>query len=96
MAADGPTNGAKGDKDAATWLPPNKVSDASTSPAKPPLWPNTVSGSLKPSTTRLLWEGGQRHGDGNYEHVSLEGAKTAQALAFSLVAMIHEELIAVA
>jgi hypothetical protein len=24
MAADGPTNGAKGDKDAATWLPPNK------------------------------------------------------------------------
>ena len=25
MAADGPTNGAKGDKDAATWLPPNKV-----------------------------------------------------------------------
>ncbi|MFX1820968.1 HNH endonuclease family protein [Pseudarthrobacter sp. CC4] len=25
MAADGPTNGAKGDKDAATWLPPNKT-----------------------------------------------------------------------
>jgi hypothetical protein len=25
MAADGPTNSAKGDKDAATWLPPNKV-----------------------------------------------------------------------
>ncbi|MBT2247464.1 HNH endonuclease [Arthrobacter sp. BHU FT2] len=24
MAADGPTNSAKGDKDAATWLPPNK------------------------------------------------------------------------
>lgn len=24
MASDGPTNGAKGDKDAATWLPPNK------------------------------------------------------------------------
>lgn len=24
MAAHGPTNGAKGDKDAATWLPPNK------------------------------------------------------------------------
>ncbi|EMY34061.1 Excalibur domain-containing protein [Arthrobacter crystallopoietes BAB-32] len=24
MAADGPTNGAKGDSDAATWLPPNK------------------------------------------------------------------------
>ncbi|MGF9648916.1 HNH endonuclease family protein [Pseudarthrobacter oxydans] len=24
MAADGPTNGAKGDKDAATWLPPNE------------------------------------------------------------------------
>jgi hypothetical protein len=24
-AADGPTNSAKGDKDAATWLPPNKV-----------------------------------------------------------------------
>ncbi|HJV99517.1 MAG TPA: HNH endonuclease family protein [Arthrobacter sp.] len=25
MAADGPTNGAKGDRDAATWLPPNKA-----------------------------------------------------------------------
>jgi hypothetical protein len=25
MAADGPTNGAKGDKDAATWLPSNKT-----------------------------------------------------------------------
>lgn len=25
MAADGPTNAAKGDKDAATWLPPNKA-----------------------------------------------------------------------
>ena len=25
MAADGSTNGAKGDKDAATWLPPNKA-----------------------------------------------------------------------
>jgi dihydrofolate reductase len=25
MAADGPTNGSKGDKDAATWLPPNKA-----------------------------------------------------------------------
>ena len=25
MATDGPTNGAKGDKDAATWLPPNKA-----------------------------------------------------------------------
>jgi hypothetical protein len=25
MAADGPTNGAKSDKDAATWLPPNKA-----------------------------------------------------------------------
>lgn len=24
MAADGPTNAAKGDKDAATWLPPNR------------------------------------------------------------------------
>jgi hypothetical protein len=25
MAADGATNSAKGDKDAATWLPPNKT-----------------------------------------------------------------------
>lgn len=25
MASDGPTNGAKGDRDAATWLPPNKA-----------------------------------------------------------------------
>ncbi|MET3349492.1 UNVERIFIED_ORG: hypothetical protein ABID57_001164 [Arthrobacter sp. UYEF1] len=25
MAADGPANSAKGDKDAATWLPPNKA-----------------------------------------------------------------------
>lgn len=25
MVADGPTNSAKGDTDAATWLPPNKA-----------------------------------------------------------------------
>lgn len=42
---------------------------------------------------RLLWEGGQRHGNGQYEHVSLEGAKTAQALAFCLVSMLHEGVI---
>lgn len=42
---------------------------------------------------RLLWEGGQRHGNGTYEHISLQGARTAQALAFSLVALIHEGLI---
>jgi hypothetical protein len=44
MAADGPTNGAKGDKDAATWLPPNKafrceyVTRQTTVKAKYALW----------------------------------------------------------
>ena len=56
---------------------------------------NAAHGETLTKMMRLLWEGGQRHGDGNYEHVSLAGAKTAQALAFSLVAMIHEQLISV-
>ncbi|GIU55667.1 hypothetical protein NicSoilC12_14160 [Arthrobacter sp. NicSoilC12] len=54
---------------------------------------NASHGETITKMMRLLWEGGQRHGDGNYQHVSLAGAKTAQALAFSLVAMIHEGLI---
>ena len=57
---------------------------------------NAAHGETITKMMRLLWEGGQRHGDGNYEHVSLAGAKTAQALAFSLVAMIHEGLITTA
>ncbi len=36
LAVDGPTNQAKGDGDAATWLPPNKPSAAPTSPARSP------------------------------------------------------------
>ncbi len=44
---------------------------------------------------QTLWEGCDRHGSGNYAHISLEGARTAQALAFSLVAMIHEDVISV-
>lgn len=54
---------------------------------------NATHGDTITRMMRLLWEGGQRHGNGNYEHVSLEGARTAQALAFSLVALIHEGLI---
>lgn len=57
---------------------------------------NAGHGETLTKMMRLLWEGGQRHGSGHYEHVSLEGAKTAQALAFSLVAMIHEGLITTA
>lgn len=56
---------------------------------------NANHGETLTKMMRLLWEGGQRHGDGNYEHVSLEGAKTAHALAVSLVAMIHESVISV-
>ncbi|MDJ0315063.1 hypothetical protein [Arthrobacter sp. H35-D1] len=44
---------------------------------------------------RLLWEGGQRHGEETYEHVSLGGARTAHALATCLVSMIHEDVITV-
>lgn len=44
---------------------------------------------------RLLWEGGQRHGDEGYEHVSLAGARTAHALATCLISMIHEGVITV-
>lgn len=54
---------------------------------------NADHGETLTKMMRLLWEGGHRHGSGHYEHVSLKGAKTAQALAFSLVAMIHEGLI---
>jgi hypothetical protein len=34
MATDGPTNGAKGAKDAATWLPPNKALRSGASPSR--------------------------------------------------------------
>lgn len=53
MAVDGSTNSAKGDKDAATWLPPNRafrVCRTSNLRKKP----STVSGSPKQSTTQLL------------------------------------------
>ncbi len=57
MAADGPTNSAKGDKDAATWLPPNKafrceyVARQAAVKAKYNLWVtqaehNTITGIL--------------------------------------------------
>ncbi|WP_157365910.1 hypothetical protein [Arthrobacter sp. Leaf234] len=42
-----------------------------------------------------LWEGGERHGSEHYSGISEEGAKTAQALAFALVALLHEQVIAV-
>lgn len=57
---------------------------------------NANHGETITKMMRLLWEGGQRHGDGNYEHVSLEGAKTAHALAVSLVALIHEGVVSTA
>lgn len=44
---------------------------------------------------RLLWEGGTRHGEESYEHVSLPGARTAHALATCLVSMLHEDVITV-
>jgi hypothetical protein len=58
MAADGPTNGSKGDKDAATWLPPNKafrceyVTRQTAVKAKYKLWMtqaehNAIAGILK-------------------------------------------------
>lgn len=58
MAADGPTNSAKGDKDAATWLPPNRafrceyVARQTSEKAKYSLWVtqaehDAISGILK-------------------------------------------------
>lgn len=47
------------------------------------------------SMMRKLWAGGERHGSETYQHVSLDGAKVALALAFSLVSMLHEDVITV-
>lgn len=47
------------------------------------------------SMMKKLWTGGERHGSETYQHVNLDGAKTALALAFSLVSMLHEDVIAV-
>lgn len=44
---------------------------------------------------RKLWAGGERHGSETYQHVSIDGAKAALALAFSLVSMLHEDVITV-
>lgn len=44
---------------------------------------------------KKLWTGGERHGSETYQHVTMEGAKASLALAFSLVSMLHEDVITV-
>ena len=56
---------------------------------------NVPDKDLIVSMMRKLWAGGERHGSETYQHVSIPGAKTALALAFSLVSMLHEETITV-
>ena len=56
---------------------------------------NVPDKDLIVSMMRKLWEGGERHGSETYQHVSIPGAKTALALAFSLVSMLHEDTITV-
>ena len=56
---------------------------------------NVPDKDLIVSMMRKLWEGGERHGSETYEHVSIPGAKAALALAFSLVSMLHEDVVAV-
>lgn len=61
--------------------------------ALPLIEKNAAHGETVTRMMRLLWEGGQRHGEEGYEHVSLAGARTAHALATCLVSMIHEKVI---
>ena len=42
-----------------------------------------------------LFVGAERHGSESYEHVSLEGAKTALSLATALISMFHENVVTV-
>lgn len=44
---------------------------------------------------KKLWAGGERHGSETYQHVTIDGAKAALALAFSLVSLLHEDVITV-
>jgi hypothetical protein len=57
---------------------------------------NVSDRDLVVSMMRKLWAGGERHGSETYQHVSLDGAKVALALAFSLVSLLHEDVITVA
>lgn len=63
--------------------------------ALPLLEGNVPDKDLIVAMMRKLWAGGERHGSESYQHVSLEGAKAALALAFSLVSMLHEDVITV-
>lgn len=56
---------------------------------------NVSDKDLIVSMMRKLWAGGERHGSETYQHVSADGAKVALALAFSLVSMLHEDVITV-
>lgn len=63
--------------------------------SRPFIQKKTVHKDVITQLMRVLWEGGQRHGDGNYEHVPLAGARIAHAIATLLVALIHEDAIGV-
>lgn len=61
----------------------------------PLLEKNARHGETLTKLMRLLWEGGQRHGAGKYEHISIEGARTAHAVAVTLVSLIHEDALSI-
>lgn len=44
---------------------------------------------------KKLFLGAERHGSNDYQHVSLDGAKTALSLATALLSMLHEDVITV-
>lgn len=44
---------------------------------------------------RKLFLGAERHGSNDYQHVSLEGAKTALSLATALLSILHEDVVTV-
>lgn len=44
---------------------------------------------------RKLFLGAERHGSNDYQHVSLDGAKTALSLATALLSLLHEDVITV-
>lgn len=56
---------------------------------------NAPDKELVVAMMRKLFLGAERHGSETYEHVSLEGAKTALSLAAALLSMLHEDVIVV-
>lgn len=56
---------------------------------------NAPDKELIVSMMRKLFNGAERHGSETYEHVSLDGAKTAFSLATALLTLLSEDLITI-